>query len=331
MYATVVAASACGRLGFDDSTAPDGSDGPLAVSCAGLAPTCGPAGSSPCCDSALVPGGAYFRSYDLAGDGMFGTTMFPATVSDFRLDRYEVTVGRFRQFVDAGMGTQALPPAGGAGVRPGLPASGWEGSYVASLPADTPSLVAALKCHATQATWTDAPGGNESRPINCITWFEAMAFCIWDGGFLPTEAEWNYAASGGPEQRAYPWSSPPSSLTIDASRTRATTSTPSSSATATMIPGCALTDLVPVGSKPAGNGARGHADLTGNVWEWSLDWYGAYPVPCIDCANLTPFLDRVIRGGGYVDDETYVRSGSRTNMAPRDSGAFIGVRCARPP
>ena len=62
-----------------------------------------------------------------------------------------------------------------------------------------------------------APGANESLPINCITWYEAFAFCAWDGGFLPTEAEWNYAAAGGSEQRAYPWSNPPTSTTIDCS------------------------------------------------------------------------------------------------------------------
>ncbi len=48
-------------------------------------------------------------------------------------------------------------------------------------------------------------GSNENQPINCVTWYEAFAFCISDGGYLPTAAEWNYAAAGGSDQRAYPF------------------------------------------------------------------------------------------------------------------------------
>jgi formylglycine-generating enzyme required for sulfatase activity len=138
-------------------------------------------------------------------------------VSTFRLDRYEVTVGRFRKFVDSahGAGTQALPPQPGSGEHPHVSGTGWQASFSSMLVINEGQLRAALPCDAMFATWTDAPGGNDNRPINCITWYEAFAFCIWDGGCLPTEAEWNYAAAGGSEQRALPWSQPPYALTND--------------------------------------------------------------------------------------------------------------------
>jgi len=301
---------------------------PQLPSCIGLPAICGAAQDDSCCESPAITGGAYERGFDVAGDVDSGSTAYPATVGDFRLDRYEVTVGRFRAFVNAGLGTQARPPAAGAGAHARVAASGWDASWNTTLPASTEALVAALKCDPTFQTWTDAPGGNEQRPIDCVSWYEAVAFCAWDGGFLPTEAEWNYAAAGGEEQRAYPWSSPAGSLTIDAAHASYWDGT---DCTGDGMPDCALTDLGAVGTKPAGDGRWGQADLAGNVLEWTLDFFAAYPLPCSDCANLTLAAHRVIRGGSYGSDEDDLRGGRRLGIAPSDRNGITGIRCARAP
>ena len=299
------------------------------LSCAGLAMTCGASGGDSCCNSPEVPSGSYDRSYDLAGDGNSGNTSFPAMVSDFRLDKYEVTVGRFRMFVNAGMGTQARPPPPGAGAHVNNAESGWDASWNANLVTDTDALVAAVKCSSTFQTWTDTPAANEHRPMNCISWYEAMAFCAWDGGYLPTEAEWNYAATGGDQQRAYPWSSPPGALTpIDGSHASYNDGT---NCVGDGTAGCGLTDLVAVGTKPSGDGRWGHSDLAGNVFEWVLDWYATYTNPCMDCARLDTQSYRVLRGGSYGGDVSYLRAGYRYIGTPAGRNSGIGLRCARTP
>jgi formylglycine-generating enzyme required for sulfatase activity len=316
-----VAVAACGRIQFvplsGDANGGDGitSDGPSMLSCVNLAPICGPAGTSPCCDSPLVPGGTFYRGYDLASDGMFTDMAHPATVSTFRLDRYEVTLGRFRQFVMAGQGTQQTPPAPGAGAHPNIANSGWDATWNASLAADTTAQVAGLKC---DFTWTDTPGAHERWPVTCITWFEAMAFCAWDGGFLPTEAEWHYAASGGNAQRAYPWSNPPGDLTIDCAHANDT--------------GCAG-DVFAVGTtSPAGDGMWGQAELAGNALEWVFDWDDAYASPCDDCVGVAVSGSRVARGGATWDTTDHARTGSRYHAgAPTDRAGGVGTRCARSP
>jgi len=194
------------------------------------------------------------------------------------------------------------------------------------LAVNTVQVVAGLKCSPTQ-TWTDQPGDNEDRPINCLTWYEAMAFCMWDGGYLPSEAEWNYAAAGGDLQRAYPWSSRAAPLVLDGSHASYNDGT---DCVGDGMAKCLLTDLVVVGSKPLGDGRWGHSDLAGNVFEWTLDWYAAvYPNPCADCAELIAGPTRGIRGGSYLDTATYQRTGARNYDGPANRVDYVGVRCAR--
>jgi formylglycine-generating enzyme required for sulfatase activity len=241
---------------------------------------------------------------------------YPAMVSTFALDVYEVTVGRFRAFVNAGQGTQASPPAMGAGAHPQLAGSGWGSAWNPNLVANTASLTAGLKCSSVNYTWTDAVSGNENKPINCVTWYEAMAFCIWDGGYLPTEAEWNYAASGGSLQRVYPWSNPATSSIIDCSYAN--------------YQSCVSGGVSWAGSRAVGNGRWGHSDLAGNVREWVLDWYaGSYPMPCVNCASLSPDMNRLSRGGSIGYDPLYLRTSYRGQDSPGTRNQYLGFRCAR--
>jgi len=298
-----------------------GGGGPVSSpSCAGLPANCGPSQTDSCCTTISVPGGSFNR---------YGFATLPVTVSDYALDKYEVTVGRFRAFVNAGMGTQAIPPAAGAGVHPLIAGTGWNSGWNAALAADTAALKAALLCNSPQPTWTDGAGGKENFPINCITWFEAFAFCAWDGGRLATEAEWEYAATGGSEMRAYPWGStvPKANADLAVYGCYYNSSSPAS---------C---NMAPVGSVPAGNARWGHADLAGNMWEWVLDWYDLYYGPCVNCANTTSVFRRSIHGGSFADvlpqagggamAATYLLVSARDAMPPEYRGDFIGPRCAR--
>lgn len=282
-------------------------------SCVGLDATCGSDEDGDCCAAGLVPGGTFNRSNDAD---------FPATVSRFNLDIYTVTVGRFRNFVAAY--SDGWRPSPGQGRNPNdATDSGWSASWDARLPAD---IVPALTCNG-DASWTDAAGANENQPMVCASFEEAFAFCVWDGGRLPSETEFNFASAGGSEQRQYPWSNPPSSAVIDT-----TYASYDCTGDGSAVGDCSTGDLLPVGSKPNGNARWGHADLAGNVWEWTRDWSADYVVPCVDCANTTNGDWHILRGGGYGYDASYLVTSFRFGLFPGYTRTGdIGFRCARQP
>jgi formylglycine-generating enzyme required for sulfatase activity len=183
------------------------------------------------------------------------------------------------------------------------------------LPDTREDLLTELKsCSA--ATWSDDINTNNDVPINCVSFNVAYALCIWDHGRLPTEAEWNFAAAGGREQRVYPWKTPVSGPPITDEYANY---------------GDANPGPIAVGSKPLGNGRWGQSDLSGNVVEWTLDYYGDHPVPCNDCMNSAAAEFGSQRGGGYAMPEDALFAALRGALKPTSLRATSGFRCARDP
>lgn len=266
-------------------------------SCVNLAKTCGANADEDCCASLDVPGGSYNRSND---------GQAPASVTSFSLDKFEVTVGRFRKYV--AQYSQTATPAN-SGKNPYNPESfGWDKKWDSLMAKDQDLLKAQLACG--DGTWTFGPGANETKPITCVSWQDAYAFCVWDGGRLPTEAEWNYAAAGGEQQRTYPWSQPPTDTTID----------PTYAVYDTVAP-------LTVGSK-SHNARWGHADMAGNVGEWVKDYDGPYPLPCMDCeqVGLSSSDPHLYRGGSWQHSAGSVTT---TLRAFTSLGPHAGFRCLR--
>jgi formylglycine-generating enzyme required for sulfatase activity len=292
--------------------------------------TCGASGES-CCASLEVPGGSYDRTFANSGTGATDLAD-PATVSGFRLDKYLVTVGRFRQFVAAWNGGHGYLPAMSSGLHAHLAggsgltatAGGHEPGWVAADNDNIAPTDANLACDPTTATWTPSVSTQENLPINCVNWYEAYAFCIWDGGFLPSEAEWEYAAAGGSEQREYPWgSTDPGTLNLYAIYGDGVGSYYSS--------GGGGFEMAPVGSATQGAARWGQLDLAGEAWEWNLDWFDSFAPCSIDCADFTPLLYRVIRGGEFLYDQSYLLSVYRSGDTPSLRASDVGIRCARAP
>ena len=151
-----------------------------------------------------------------------------------------------------------------------------------------------------------------NQPVVGVTWDAMNAFCAWltaqvadalpEGAVvrLPSEAEWEAAARGGMEVRRYPWGNAwrdDSAAMEEDRQTRGVQWT------------------VPVGCYPSGAAACGALDMAGNVWEWTLDRWRAYP------GAAKPFTQDtlvVVRGGGYDTSRTYVRCGARNWDRPVD-------------
>jgi formylglycine-generating enzyme len=311
-------------------TSPPTPPKPTAKSCTDVPRTCGPKNDEDCCASPEVPGGTFFRSYDGVS---FRTMPEPAidlrtkaneaTVAKFRLDRFEVTWARFEAFLKDY--PASIPPVG-SGKNPnaasdeGLNAI-WRAQVLkyAATAAEVRSLIGDDR---VKLNLPRTPASRE--PVTAIPWAMAMAFCAWDDARLPSEAEWNFAAAGGAEQRVFPWSTPPQSTSIAAERANMAPATGGPIA------------LALVGStSPLGDSKYGQADMAGNAWEWV---HGArtetgYTNPCVNCME-PPTNVAQLRGASYrerISEPEFFAAGARNQSGIENRNASFGFRCARNP
>jgi formylglycine-generating enzyme required for sulfatase activity len=266
-------------------------------------------------------------------------------VGSFSLDKYLVTVGRFRQFVAAWNNGCGWLPSQGSGIHTHLNGgqglantaggheTGWmtsDNSKIAPTSANLTGVPGGASCDSNYATWTTASsGGHERLPINCVNWYEAYAFCVWDGGFLPSEAELEYAAAGGggsTGQREYPWGQ---TAPGTANQYAVYGCLYPSSVSCGNVANGSVADIPPVGFASMGAGAWGQLDLAGELFEWSLDGYATYVDPCTNCVNLSTTSSRVLRGGNFFNAANYILPTYRQNNPPSQRHWLFGIRCAR--
>ncbi len=275
----------------------------------------------------LIPGGKFQMGtadevgYPADGEGPVREVM----LQGFWIDAIAVSNERFAAFVDnTGHLTEAERFE-------------WSFVFAGLLPpdfTDTRGIAAAPWWRQVfGADWRHPEGPNSNinerpdHPVVHVSWNDALGYCTWAGTRLPTEAEWEYAARGGLEQKRYPWGDEPEPhgqhrMNVWQGE----------------FPNQNTVDDGYFGTAPVsafGSNGYGLFNMSGNVWEWCSDWFS--PTYHANGSRENPIGPpsgdaKVIRGGSYLCHDSYCnryRVAARTRNTPDSSTGNMGFRCAR--
>jgi formylglycine-generating enzyme required for sulfatase activity len=166
------------------------------------------------------------------------------------------------------------------------------------------------------ATWRTPQGPDSttqpSHPVLQVNWHDAVAYCRWAGKQLPTEAQWEKAARGT-DERMYAWGSNWDNASHSNSDKRIAATTP-------------------VGQYPSGASPYGALDMTGNVWEWTQDWYSPTYYAHSEKRNPTgpeSGKSRVLRGASWHHSSVISLAAFRITQPASSRTNLMGIRCAQ--